>query len=50
MTTIEKIFLCSECEDTGEVSVPAPVWPGEPHVADIEVQPCICTIDAGDYE
>ncbi len=32
--------VCSDCGGTGEVSVMEPVYPGEPHMADIGRAPC----------
>lgn len=37
---------CATCDNTGEVSVLAEVWPGEPNIADIGTQPCPdCQLD-----
>lgn len=42
---------CAECGGTGEVAVPEPVWPGEPHLADVGSAPCACALpDAVDAE
>lgn len=31
---------CQTCNGTGEVSKMAPVYPGEPHMADVDTGPC----------
>jgi len=35
-----KKFNCDTCEDTGEVRVMGYVYPGEPHMADVDTAPC----------
>lgn len=50
MATKEKTkFDCAMCEDTGEVSAMGFVYPGEPHMADVETVPCECRIDDDDH-
>lgn len=33
---------CEYCGGEGVMIMDAPVYPGEPHMAPIETQPCIC--------
>ncbi len=37
---IEENTVCTTCGGTGEVGVMEPVYPGEPHTADIGTKPC----------
>lgn len=39
---------CEYCGGTGEVSAMAPVYAGEPHMADVGSSPCECTLDEED--
>jgi len=43
--------VCQTCGGTGEVSVPGYVYPGEPHMADIDTAPCpdCCAHEEDDY-
>lgn len=36
---------CKECGGTGRVSVYGHPFEGEPHMADIDSKPCICTLE-----
>ena len=38
-------FVCPLCGGTGEVTVMEQVYPGEPHVAPIGTQKCICQLE-----
>ena len=42
---MEKKRECEHCGGTGEVRVMERVWPGEPHMADIGTQKCICRVE-----
>lgn len=41
---------CSDCGGTGEVNTYEPVYPGEPHYADVGVKKCHCKISEPDYD
>lgn len=42
---------CETCGGDGKISAPGYVYPGEPHIADIETQPCPdCTEESGDED
>lgn len=36
------IDVCAYCLGTGEVEKMVPVYPGEPHMAGIDTEPCVC--------
>jgi len=36
----KKEEVCNTCGGTGEVTIPGKVWPGEPHLADVDSGPC----------
>lgn len=40
---MEEKETCEYCEGEGVVTVEAPVYPGEPHYADIASVPCLCS-------
>lgn len=40
----DKEIVCEICGGTGEVSTMEPVWAGEPHMADIGTEKCVCQI------
>ncbi len=42
--------ICEECGGTGEVDVIEPVYPGEPHMADVGTRPCVCQIKDEDEQ
>lgn len=37
--------LCEFCLGSGEVTTYEQVYPGEPHVADVGTETCICMLD-----
>lgn len=43
-------FNCDICEDTGETTTMEQVYAGEPHVAPIGTQVCVCQIHEREYE
>jgi len=45
---MEEEYDCFICKDTGEITIMESVYPGEPHMAPIGTQPCICQIDDDD--
>ena len=41
---------CKTCDDTGRVPAMGQVYPGEPHMADVDEMPCPdCGIDDSDH-
>ena len=39
----KEVEVCEECGGTGRISIMSPVYPGEPHMADLgDSRPCIC--------
>ena len=41
----EETPVCEMCNGTGEVPMMISVYPGEPHIADIDTQTCLCRLD-----
>lgn len=46
--TCEVEEVCALCLGTGEVSTMEPVYPGEPHMADIGTRTCLCRLKEAD--
>ena len=42
--------ICESCQGTGEVQKMEPVYPGEPHMAAIGTEKCICQLSSDEYE
>lgn len=42
--------VCALCDGTGEVTTSEAVYAGEPHMADIGTERCICQLREDDYD
>lgn len=41
----EEVETCETCGGSGEVSIFEAVYYREPHIAEIGIRPCVCTIE-----